>query len=166
MILIRPEHFLERTRHKIGQFFSSTSKWSSKKVHYRLNYIYMSVRNKHIRSIVCENHARRFPERPLEVFFVSNRQYKTNRNRTRTQEFTMQGSGIPALRSHCHKIPARAQFRIACHFLTVRLKDLVQKVHLWLNGGSKETIPNDQTVQRLLHTLNNDLQLVGHSSPY
>jgi UDP-N-acetylglucosamine:LPS N-acetylglucosamine transferase len=73
----------------------------------------------------------------------------------------MKGSGIPALRSYCHKIPARAQFRIADHFLSVRLKDFVQRVQLWLTGGSQETLPSDKAVVKLMNTLQNDLQQVS-----
>ena len=73
----------------------------------------------------------------------------------------MKGSGIPALRNYCHKIPARAQFRIANHFLDVRLKDLVQRVQLWLTGASQETMPNDKTVTKLMDGLQTDLQNVS-----
>lgn len=124
----------------------------------------MRARNGYIEKLVRKNHATQFNNRPLSVFCVSNKTYKSNRKRVRSHDLSMKGSGVPALRSHCHKIPARAQFRIAHHFLTVSLKALVQRVQLWLAGGSQETMPNDATVQRLLQTLQHDLKKVNHYS--
>ncbi len=129
-------------------------------MNYRLDYLYMTARNNHIRNLVRSSHTRLFNDRHVSVFCVSNKTYKQNRRRFRNHELSMKGSGIPALRSHCHKIPAQAQFRIAHHFLTVNLKALVQRVQLWLVGGSQETMPNDATVQRLLQTLQHDLKKV------
>jgi UDP-N-acetylglucosamine:LPS N-acetylglucosamine transferase len=120
----------------------------------------MMARNKYISKMVQETHEHRFPNRSLSIFCVSNKAYKKHRNRVGEHDIPMKGSGIPGLRSYCHKIPARAQFRIANHFLDVRLKDLVQQVQLWLAGGSQETVPNDRTVQKLLDTLQNELQKV------
>ena len=120
----------------------------------------MTARNTYIEKLVRSNHAKLFKNRPLSVFCVSNKTYKKNRRRVKVHGLPIRGSGIPALRSHCHKIPARAQFRIAHHFLTVNLKALVQRVQLWVAGGSQETMPNDATVQRMLETLQNDLQKV------
>jgi hypothetical protein len=127
----------------------------------RLTYLLMTARNEYISKIVRETYAKQFPSRPLPTFCVSNRTYETNRTRVGTQQLSMQGSGIPALRNYCHKIPARAQFRIANHFLGVRLKDLVQTVQLWLTGGSQEIMPSDSTVVKLIHTLQNELQNVS-----
>jgi hypothetical protein len=125
----------------------------------------MTARNNYISNLVRETHAQHFHNRSLSVFCVSNKAYKTNVRRVRTHELPIKGSGIPALRSHCHKIPARAQFRIADHFLTVKLKDLVQRVQLWLTGGSRDTVPNDKTVQKLLETLQTTLQeVIDYSS--
>ena len=126
----------------------------------RLDYLYMTARNTYIEKLIRSNHAKLFKNRPLSVFCVSNKMYKKNRRRVKVHGLPIRGSGIPALRSHCHKIPARAQFRIAHHFLTVSLKALVQRVQLWVAGGSQETMPNDATVQRMLETLQSDLQKV------
>jgi UDP-N-acetylglucosamine:LPS N-acetylglucosamine transferase len=120
----------------------------------------MTARNEYISGIVRETHAHRFPNRSFSIFCVSNKTYKKTRKRVGEHEIQMKGTGIPRLRSYCHKIPARAQFRIANHFLDVRLKDLVQQVQLWLAGGSQEIMPNDRTVQKLLDTLQNELQEV------
>lgn len=133
--------------------------------HNRLDYIYMTARNDYIEKLVRSNHAKLFNNRPLSVFCVSNKTYKKNRRRVKVHDLPIRGSGVPALRSHCHKIPAQAQFRIAHHFLTVNLKALVQRVQLWLAGGSEETMPNDATVQRMLETLQNDLQKVRSKFP-
>ncbi len=122
--------------------------------------MYMSARNDYIENLVRNNHARLFKNRPLSVFCVSNKPYKKNVRRSRNNYLPIKGSGIPALRSHCHKIPARAQFRIAHHFLTVSLKALIQRVQLWLAGGSQETLPSDATVQKMLNTLQHDLRKV------
>jgi hypothetical protein len=120
----------------------------------------MTARNDYIEKLIRKNHATLFNNRPLSVFCVSNKTYKKNRRRVKVHELPMRGSGVPALRGHCHRIPARAQFRIAHHFLTVSLKSLVQQVQLWLAGGSQETMPNDATVRKMLETLQNDLQRV------
>jgi len=126
----------------------------------RLNYLFMTARNNYIEGLVRRNHAALFNSRRLSVFCVSNKAYKEHRKRSRAHQLPITGSGIPALRTHCHKIPAQAQFRIAHHFLTVSLKSLVQQVQLWLAGGSQETMPNDATVQRLLETIQQDLRVV------
>ncbi|PVH75179.1 hypothetical protein DL98DRAFT_658308 [Cadophora sp. DSE1049] len=123
-----------------------------------LNYLFMTARNDFIERLVRRNHAALFNNRRLSIFCVSNKAYKEHRKRSRAHELPILGSGIPALRTHCHKIPAQAQFRIAHHFLTVSLKGLVQRVQLWLAGGSQETMPNDATVQRLLETIQRDLR--------
>jgi len=120
----------------------------------------MTARNKYVSKKVRETHEDRFLNRSLSIFCVSNKTYKKNRNKVGEHDIPVKGSGIPALRSYCHKIPARAQFRIANHFLDVRLKDLVQQVQLWLAGGSQETMPNDKMVQKLLDTLQNELKRV------
>ena len=120
----------------------------------------MTARNDYIEKLVRSTHAKLFKNRPLSVFCVSNKTYKKNRRRVKVHDLPIKGSGVPALRSHCHKIPAHAQFRIAHHFLTVSLKALVQRVQLWLAGGSQETMPNDATVQRMLETLQKGLQEV------
>jgi len=121
----------------------------------------MTARNEYISKIVRDTHTKRFPNRSLSIFCVSNKAYKKNRRRIGPHDIPMRGSGIPALRSYCHKIPARAQFRIASHFLDVRLKDLIQRVQLWLTGASQETMPNDKTVSKLMDGLQNDLQNVS-----
>lgn len=120
----------------------------------------MTARNEYIEKLVQRNHANLFINRKLSVFCVSNKAYSYYRRLSRVHELPIKGSGIPALRSHCHKIPAQAQFRISHHFLTVTLKGFVQRVQLWLAGGSQETMPNDATVQRLLDTLTRDLKRV------
>jgi hypothetical protein len=124
----------------------------------------MTARNIHIEKLVRSNHAALFKDRLLSIFCISNKTYKKNRRRVKVHDLPMKGSGVPALRSHCHKIPARAQFRVAHHFLTVSLKGLVQRVQLWLSGGSQETLPNEATVQRMLETLQDDLQQVRATS--
>lgn len=124
----------------------------------------MTARNDYIEKLVLSTHAKMLGTRPLSVFCVSNKTYKKNRRRAKVHDLPMRGSGIPALRKHCHKIPAQAQFRIGHHFLTVNLKSLVQQVQLWLAGGSQETMPNDATVQRLLKTLQDDLKMVRRTS--
>lgn len=121
----------------------------------------MTARNEYISKIVRDTHTKRFPNRSLSIFCVSNKAYKKNRKRVGAHDIPMKGSGIPALRSYCHKIPARAQFRIANHFLDVRLKDLVQRVRLWLSGASQEKMPNDRTVAHLVDALQTDLQNVS-----
>ncbi|KAL2063118.1 hypothetical protein VTL71DRAFT_6190 [Oculimacula yallundae] len=123
-----------------------------------LNYIFMTARNDYIKSLVQRNHAALFQGRHLSVFCVSNKSYQHYRRRHGAHDLPVKGSGIPALRRHCHTIPAQAQFRIAHHFLTVSMKGLVQQVQLWLAGGSQETMPNDATVQRLLGTIQNELE--------
>ena len=130
----------------------------------RLDYLYMMARNDYIEKLVLSTHSEMLETRPLSVFFVSNKAYNKNRHRVKVHDLPMKGSGIPLLRQHCHKIPARAQFRIGHHFLTVSLKSLVQQVQLWLAGGSGETIPNDATVQRLLESLQGDLKMVRKAS--
>ncbi|CZR67592.1 uncharacterized protein PAC_17491 [Phialocephala subalpina] len=125
-----------------------------------LDYLYMTARNDYIEKFVRSTHAKMLGTRPLSVFCVSNKIYKKNRLRANVHNLSMRGSGIPALRKHCHKIPAQAQFRIGHNFLTVNLKSLVQQVQLWLVGGSQETMSNDATVQRLLKTLQDDLKMV------
>jgi hypothetical protein len=126
----------------------------------RLDYIFMTARNNYIEKLVRGTHAKLFNNRHLSVFCISNKMYKKNRKRVRVHDWPIKGSGVPALRNHCHKIPAQAQFRIAHHFLTVRLKGLAETVQLWLAGGSEKTMPNDSTVQRMLGTLQDDLQQV------
>lgn len=121
----------------------------------------MTARNGYIEELIRTTHAQLFRARPLSVFCISNKMYKKNRRRVKVHDLPIKGSGIPALRRHCHKIPAQAQFRIGHHFLTVRLKGLVERLQLWLIGGSQETMPNDATVQRLLETLQDDLQKVS-----
>ncbi|KAH7323547.1 hypothetical protein BKA65DRAFT_70778 [Rhexocercosporidium sp. MPI-PUGE-AT-0058] len=123
-----------------------------------LNYLFMTNRNDYIERLVTKNHAALFKNRKLSVFCVSNKAYQDYRKRPRVHELSIRGSGIPALRGHCHKIPAQAQFRISHHFLTITLKSLVQRVQLWLAGGSQETMPNDATVQKLLDTIKQDLK--------
>ncbi|KAG4437321.1 hypothetical protein IFR05_007217 [Cadophora sp. M221] len=123
-----------------------------------LNYLFMTARNEHIEKLVQRNHGGLFMNRKLSVFCVSNKAYSDYRRRIRVHELPIKGSGIPALRSHCHKIPAQAQFRISHHFLTVTLKAFMQRVQLWLAGGSQETMPNDATVQRLLDSITRDLK--------
>jgi hypothetical protein len=120
----------------------------------------MTARNDYISGLAKKTHTDRFGDRPLSVFCVSNKAYKKHRGRVKRHDLPMKGCGIPSLRSHCHKIPARAQYRIADHYLTVKLKDLVQQVQLWLTGGSQESMPNDQTVQRLLDDLGDSLKKV------
>ncbi|TVY12926.1 hypothetical protein LARI1_G009230 [Lachnellula arida] len=126
----------------------------------QLDYLYIAARNGHIKSLAHNSHAALSNNRSMSVFCVSNKIYKRNRNRSKDRNLSMKSSGIPALRSHCHKIPAQAQFRVAYHFLTVTLKALVQRVQLWLAGGSGETMANDATVQRWLQTLQHDLKKV------
>jgi hypothetical protein len=120
----------------------------------------MTARNKYIGNLVQEAHAQLFPDRSIPIFCVSNKMYDENRNRVRLNHMAVKGSGIPALRKYCHRIPARAQFRIANYFLDVRLKDLIQSVQLWLTGASRETMPNDKTVAKLMDALQNHLRNV------
>jgi hypothetical protein len=120
----------------------------------------MTARNDYVENLIRTTHLKLCKDRRISVFCVSNKTYKKNSRRARIHDLLIKGSGIPALRSHCHKIPAQAQFRVAHHFLTIRLKALVQRVQLWLAGGSEETMPNDATVQKLLDKLRNDLQKV------
>jgi len=117
----------------------------------RINYVEKLIRTTHLK--LCK-------DRRISVFCVSNKTYKENKRRSKIHDLLIKGSGIPELRSHCHKIPAQAQFRVAHHFLTIRLKALVQRVQLWLAGGSEETMLNDATIQKLLNRLRNDLQKV------
>ncbi|KAH6696399.1 hypothetical protein BKA61DRAFT_683102 [Leptodontidium sp. MPI-SDFR-AT-0119] len=124
-----------------------------------LDYLYMTARNDYVEKLVRSAHAKMLGTGPLSVFCVSNKTYKKNRLRANVHDLPMRGSGIPALRKHCHKIPAQAQFRIGHNFLTVNLKSLVQQVQLWLVGGSQETMPNDATVQRLMKILQDDLKM-------
>jgi hypothetical protein len=126
----------------------------------RKNFILMTARNNYITEKAKTAYAQRFVEKSLSVFCVSNRDYSRNRRRVRVHDLPIQGSGIPSLRNHCHKIPAQAQFRIATHFLQVRLEDLVKRVQLWLVGGSQESLPNHATVQRLLEQFHNDIRQV------
>lgn len=124
----------------------------------------MAARNEYIKKLVRETHADRFPDRSLSIFCVSNKMYDEGRNRVRLHDIAIKGSGIPALRFYCHRIPARAQFRIANHFLDVRLKNLIQSVQLWLTGASQETMPNDKTVEKLMDALQNHLRNVSWNS--
>jgi hypothetical protein len=123
----------------------------------------MTARNDHIENLVLRTYAEILRPRTLSVFCVSNKTYKKNRQRVKVHDLPMKGSGIPLLRQHCHKIPSRAQFRIGHHFLTIRVKSLVQQVQLWLAGGSQETMPNDATVRRLLESLQVDLKMVSRA---
>lgn len=125
----------------------------------------MTARNTHVEKLVLSTLARILKPRLLSVFCVSNMAYKKNRTRAKAHELAMKGSGIPRLRTHCHKIPSQAQFRVGHHFLTVRLKSLVQQVQLWLAGGSQETMPNHATVQRLLESVQGNLRMVSRASP-
>lgn len=125
----------------------------------------MTARNQYIEKLVLSTHSKMLGTRPLSVFCVSNKAYKKNRQRAKVHDLPIKGSGIPLLRRHCHKIPSRAQFRVGHHFLTVRLKSLVQQAQLWLAGGSQEIMPNDATVQRLLESLQSDLKMVSRASP-
>lgn len=120
----------------------------------------MTARNHYISNLARKVHEGYFEEKTLPVFCVSNKAYWENRNRRRKHELSMKGSGIPALRSHCHRLPARAQFRLAEHFLNVSLKGFVQQVQLWLTGGSQSSLPNDKAVQQLLERLRETLQKV------
>lgn len=124
----------------------------------------MTARNAHVEKLVLSTLAQILKPRLLSVFCVSNMAYKKNRTRSKAHELAMKGSGIPCLRTHCHKIPSQAQFRIGHHFLTVRLKSLVQQVQLWLAGGSQETMPNHATVHRLLESLQGNLKMVSRAS--
>jgi hypothetical protein len=129
----------------------------------RLDYLYMTARNDYIEKLILSTHAKILRPRHVSVFWVSNKAYKKNRQRAKVHNLPIKGSGIPPLRQHCHKIPARTQFRIGHHFLTVKLKSLVQQVQLWLAGGSREAMPNHATIQRLLESLYDDLKMVSRA---
>jgi len=120
----------------------------------------MTARNNYISSIAKKAHKAHFGGRELSVFCVSNTVYKDCRPEARKDSLSIKGSGIPALRKHFHKVPARAQYRVANHYLTVQLKHLVEQVQLWLIGGSPGSLPNDRTVQKMLDDLRDTLKVV------
>ncbi|KAI9698042.1 MAG: hypothetical protein M1836_004395 [Candelina mexicana] len=122
------------------------------------DHLLMTARNHFIEELLLRNHAERFSGRSLSVFCISNTLYMDNRDREREHDLLIQASGIRKLRRFCHKVSARAQFRVANHFLGVRLKDMVQRVQMWLTGGSQATMPNDTTIQKLLVSLRDELQ--------
>lgn len=121
----------------------------------------MNARNEFIQELLLRNHAQRFSGRSLSVFCISNNLYEDNRDQGKKHDLLILASGIRKLRRFCHKVSARAQFRVACHFLDVSLKGLVQRVQLWLTGGSQSTLPNDSTIQKLLDSLKDESYTVG-----
>lgn len=123
-----------------------------------LKFIDVITRNHYLEKLVQDNYKNILPGHSLSTFSVSSLIYEENCQRADDNRMLIDASGIQALRNHCHKIPSKAQFRIAHHFLTVSLKALVQRVQMWLAGGSRETMLNDATVQKLLETLQHDLQ--------
>ena len=112
----------------------------------------MTARNEHIKKLVLQKNIQRLKNKTLHVFCVSNKMYGQYKKKGRKYKSYMTMSGIPELRQFCHQIPAGAQFRVAEHYLNVRLKYLVQSVRLWLTAGSN-AFHNDATIRRLLDTV-------------
>lgn len=115
----------------------------------RMNWIFITARNNHIKNLAKKDMREIFHDRLVSVFCVSNKAYNKIRN-PQEQELALEGSGIPDLRLHCHRIPARAQFRLAEHFVVARIPDLLRQGKMWYSAASEAFQLDDEVA---LHAL-------------
>ncbi|CZR60546.1 uncharacterized protein PAC_10442 [Phialocephala subalpina] len=127
------------------------------KVQEELNWIFMTAQNNHIKTLAKRKLMTFFGDRLISVFCISNKAYNKIRN-PGEQKLALAGCGIPELCNHCIQIPARAQFRLAEHFLVVRIPDLLHQVKMWYSGVSQTLLPNDEAaLQSVIAKIEQDL---------
>ncbi len=108
----------------------------------RYKHIYAAARNEDVTSGLALKYPHLAGNGRSNVFCIGNEDYNGYKLKHDSPAHItgISGSGVPKLRSFCHSITARAQFKASNHFLTVDVPSLVQSVEVWLDGSQRTTV--------------------------
>ncbi|KAK7964343.1 hypothetical protein PG988_011317 [Apiospora saccharicola] len=137
---------------------------------FELNRYLMTCRNDITKAKLRKNYQAKVASRTLEVFCISNTEYRDNRNEPKSDALRhLQLSGVPAVRAHCMQMVSESQRRAAEHYMKHRVPALVRDVDLWVQSGlGTMTAERKQHVREVLNTLEGRLKrdLWGNSSEF
>lgn len=101
----------------------------------------MKARNEFVRSGLQRAYLEKVKHKTLEVFCVSNVDY--NKHSRKGHRDSAKATEIPALRTFCYAINARAQLAESIAFLLAKLPSLLGSARLWM----ERVLRADQEIQ-------------------